>query len=297
MPKADVSHARWYCGSQPSLTINHLIFYLFETYVLSFPSSVVFSDSRIVLLDIRSFESRSQSSNSFSLPHHLQSILNTKMLVQYHWLWSLLFAVSASALLSSSSSSHHTSTTKKTTSSSLHTTHPTSTTKMTVSPTKSTKTSSASSTSTLSTFYLVAEDTGRSTYDGVYLHYLPDTEVPGFPTMELNPTNKNTVGAATFNLLANSTLNYIGASGPQFASVSFGHPQLQSVTFQYYNESDAFGGFLPLACKIAAGAVTCSNADTGLNTFCFDGSDGGTQMLNIYDEVYDTPVTLKAVPV
>ncbi|KAM0806233.1 hypothetical protein BDR22DRAFT_816445 [Usnea florida] len=213
------------------------------------------------------------------------------MLVQYYWLWSLLFAVSASALLSSSSSSHHTSTTQKST------THPTSTTKKTVSPTKSTKTSSASATPTLSTFYLVAEDTGRSTYDGVYLHYHPDTEIPGFPYMDLNPANTNTVGAATFNLLANSTLNYIGASGPQFASVSFGHPQIQSVTFQYYNESDAFGGFLPLACKIAAGAVTCSNADTGLNTFCFDGSDGGTQALNIYDEVYDTPVTLKVVPV
>ena len=45
IPKADVSHARWYCGSQPSITIDLLIFYLFRAYVLSFPSSVVFSDS------------------------------------------------------------------------------------------------------------------------------------------------------------------------------------------------------------------------------------------------------------
>ena len=231
------------------------------------------------------------------------------MLVQYYWLWSLLFAVAASALLSSSPSSHHTSTTKNSvysTSSSLHTTkksvstsssHPTSTTKKTVSPTKSTKTSSASSTPTLSNFYLVAEDTGRSAYDGVYLHYHPDTEIPGYPYMDLNPANKNTVGAATFTLLANSTLNYNGASGPQYASVAAGHPQLQSVTFQYYNESDQFGGFDSLACKIAAGAVTCSDADTGANTFCFCGSEGGTQALNIYDEVSDTPVTLKVVPV
>ena len=115
--------------------------------------------------------------------------------------------------------------------------------------------------------------------------------------MYLDPANKNTVGAATFNLLANSTLNYNGASGPQFASVSYGHPQLQSVTFQYYNESDAFGGFDALACKIAAGAVTCASAQTGANTFCFDGSEGGTQSLDIYEEVNDSPVTLQVVPV
>ena len=216
------------------------------------------------------------------------------MLVQYYWLWSMLFAVSASALLSSSSSSHHTSTTKKSVSPS--TTHPTSTTKKTVSSTKSTKTSSAASHPTLSTFYLVAADTGLSAYDGVYLHEDPDAEYPGYPYMYLDPANKNTAGAATFVLLPNSTLVYNGASGPQFASVSDGHPQLQSVTFAYYNESYDYG-FDQLVCKIADGAVTCASPQTGANTFCFCGSDGGTQSLNIYEGVYDTPVTLKVVPV
>lgn len=218
------------------------------------------------------------------------------MLLQHYWLLSLPFAVSASALLSSSSSSDHTSTTKKSvlsTSSSLHTT---STTKKSATSIKSTKTSSASSTPTLSTFYLVAEDTGRSAYDGVYLHEDPNAEYPGYPYMFLNPANKNTVGAATFNLLANSTLQYNGASGPQFACVSDGHPQEQAATFGYYNQLDRFG-LDQLACKIAAGAVTCTSAQTGANTFCFYGSDGGTESLNIYEKVEDSPITLKVVPV
>lgn len=235
------------------------------------------------------------------------------MLVQYHWLWSLLFAVSTSALLSSSSSSHHTSTISKSvvsTSSSLHTTattkksvsstksssHLSTTTKKSTTSTKSTKTSTASSTPTLSTFYLVAEDTGLTAYDGVYLHEDPNADYPGYPFMFLNSANKNAVGAATFNLFANGTLQYNGASGPQYASVSDGHPQDQSVNFEYADQLDRFG-VDPLTCKIAAGAVTCFSPQTGADTLTFYASNGGTTSLDIYDEVANTPITLKVVPV
>ena len=37
--------------------------------------------------------------------------------------------------------------------------------------------------------------------------------------MDFNTTDKNIVGAATFNLLADNTLQYNGASGPPFASI------------------------------------------------------------------------------
>ena len=233
------------------------------------------------------------------------------MLLKYFWLLSLVFAISTSALLSSSSSSHHTSTTKKSTSSSLHTLHSTSTTKKTASSTKSsshlgtttklsatsthsTKTSTASSAPTLSTFYLVAEDTSLTAYNGVYLHEDPNADYPGYPFMYLDPANKNTLGAATFNLLPNATLQYNGPSGPQFASVSYGHPQIQSVTFGYADQIDQFG-LVILTCMIAAGAVTCASAQTGANTFTFYEVNGSSAALEIYDEVDVYPVTLKVV--
>lgn len=233
------------------------------------------------------------------------------MLVQYHWLWSLLFAVSTSALLSSSSSSHHTSTISKSVSSSLHATsttkksvsstksssHLSTTTKHSATSTKSTKTSTASSTPTLSAFYLVAEDTGLAAYDGVYLHEDPNAEYPGYPFMYLNSANKNAVGAATFNLFTNNgTLQYNGASGPQYASVSDGHPQDQSVNFEYADQLDRFG-VDPLTCKIAAGAVTCFSPQTGADTLTFYAANGGNTSLDIYEELANRPITLKVVPV
>ena len=114
--------------------------------------------------------------------------------------------------------------------------------------------------------------------------------------MFLNPANRNALGAATFNLLANGTLQYNGASGPQFASVADGHPQEQSVSFGYAGQLDRFG-LDALTCKIAAGAVTCASAQTGANTFEFYGSGGGNASLDIYEEVDENPVTLKVVPV
>lgn len=276
-------------------------------------------------------ESQSYFSYHISLPHHLHFSLNTIMLFQNYWLWSLLFAISTNALVSSSSSSHTTSTTKKSlvpSSSSRHTTsitkksvsshhirHHTRTTKKTISSTESsshhstiatskksttsskpTRTSTASSTPTLSTFYLVAEDTGLTDYNGVYLHEDPNLDTPGYPFTYLNPTNKNTLGAATFNLLPNNTLQYNGASGPQFASVADGHPQEQSVKFGYAGQIEMFG-LDQLTCKIAAGAVTCASAQTGANTFFFYGSGAGNASLFIYEEVEYNPVTLKVVPV
>ena len=52
-----------------------------------------------------------------------------------------------------------------------------------------------------------------------------------------------------------------------------------------------------LACKIAAGAVTCASAQTGADTFTFYAPNGGSVALWIYEEVVDRPVTLKVVPV
>lgn len=252
------------------------------------------------------------------------------MLVQYHWLWSLLFAVSTSALLSSNSLSHRTSTVSKSIvpTSSLHTTsttkrsvvsttssHPTSTTKKTVSSTKSssylstttkksatstksTKTSTASSTPTLSTFYLVSENTGLTDYDGVYLHEDPNAGDPNAPFMLLSPTNKNVSGAASFNLLANGTLQYNGAIGPQFATVLNGHPEDQPVTFEFAS-LDGRNAQVQLTCKIAAGAVTCISAQTGADTFTFLLSpfNGGSASLDISQDVDYNPITLKVVPV
>ena len=37
--------------------------------------------------------------------------------------------------------------------------------------------------------------------------------------MDFNTTDKNIVEAATFTLLADNTIQYNGASGPQFASI------------------------------------------------------------------------------
>lgn len=68
------------------------------------------------------------------------------------------------------------------------------------------------------------------------------------------------------------------------------------MTFGYYDQIDRFG-LDQLACKIAAGAVTCTSTQTGANTFYFYGSNGGTESLNIYEQVEDSPITLKVVPV
>ena len=288
-----------------------------QNLLLSLPPSTFFPASyRSVYRYKKINESQSYFSYHLSLPRHLRFSLNTITLFQNYSLWGLLFAVSTNALLSSSSFSQNTGTTKKSlapTASSPHNTsitkksvsshhirHHTKTTKKTISSTtsssKPTKTSTTSSTPTLSTFYLVAQDTGLTDYNGVYLHQDPNLDTPGYPFMYLNPTNKNTLGAATFNFLPNNTLQYNGASGPQFASVADGHPQEQSVKFGYAGQIEKFG-LDQLTCKIAAGAVTCASAQTGANTFFFYGSGAGNASLFIYEEVEYNPVTLKVVPV
>ena len=67
------------------------------------------------------------------------------------------------------------------------------------------------------------------------------------------------------------------------------------MTFGYYNQIATFG-LDQLTCKIGAGAVTCASAQTGANTFFFDGSGGGNASLEIYESVEYNPVTLKVVP-
>ena len=68
------------------------------------------------------------------------------------------------------------------------------------------------------------------------------------------------------------------------------------MAFGYANQLETFD-FDQLTCKIAAGAVTCASAQTGANTFYFYGSQGGNESLNIYEQVEDSPITLKVVPV
>ena len=78
--------------------------------------------------------------------------------------------------------------------------------------------------------------------------------------------------------------------------MSNGHPQLQSVTFGYADQIETFG-LVQLTCKIAAGAVTCASLQTGADTFTFNGANGGSAALEIYEDVEGNPVTLKVVPV
>lgn len=138
------------------------------------------------------------------------------MLAQICWLLSLLFIVSTTAL---SSSTHHTSTStiKKTSTSSSSTHHTsTSTTKKSTISSSSTHHTSSSSTrsstvppsSTPSTFYLVAEDTGSTAFDGSYFKLIPDP----FPVITISGDDaiqfgeKNSDGAASFTLNADGTL-------------------------------------------------------------------------------------------
>ena len=68
------------------------------------------------------------------------------------------------------------------------------------------------------------------------------------------------------------------------------------MSFGYAGHLDEVG-LDALTCKIVAGAVTCASAQTGANTFYFFGSHGGTESLNIYEELEHSPITLKVVPV
>ena len=68
------------------------------------------------------------------------------------------------------------------------------------------------------------------------------------------------------------------------------------MTFEYADQIDQFGMDI-LTCKIVAGSVTCASPQTGADTFCFYGPDGGSAALEIYGEVDSNPVTLKVVPV
>lgn len=68
------------------------------------------------------------------------------------------------------------------------------------------------------------------------------------------------------------------------------------MTFGYADQIGKFG-LDQLACKMAAGAVTCASAQTGADTFTFYAPDGGSAALGIYEEVDGSPVTLKVVPV
>ena len=194
-----------------------------------------------------------------------------KMLVRSHWLSSLLFIASATALVSTSSS-HHTTSTTKTRSSSTHSTTLSTTKKTTTSAssthhstTATTKKSSSSSksstvapTSTPSTFYLVAADTGSTTFDGSYFRSILDP----FPVITISGdsviqfANKSPVGAANFTLLADGTLQCNSASGPLVACVSNGHPVDQTFMFENPDHLGEYG-FVTATCAIAGGVLSC----------------------------------------
>lgn len=196
-----------------------------------------------------------------------------RMLVRIHWLSSLLFVASATALISTTTSHHSTSTTgdcatpttsthhtsstttKKTTTSTHHTT--TSTTKKTT--TTSTKSSTVSPTSTPSTFYLVAADTNSTAFDGSYFKIILDPFPAITPSGDsvIQFANKTPPGAANFTLLADGTLQCNSPSGPLVACVSNGHPETQSFMFENPDDLDEWG-FVTIPCAITGGVLSCS---------------------------------------
>ena len=232
------------------------------------------------------------------------------MLVRIHWLSSLLFIASATALVSTSSSHHTTSTTRTRSSSTHHTTL--STTKKTTtsassthhSTTKKTSSSSKSSTvaptSTPSTFYLVAADTGSTAFDGSYFRSILDP----FPAITISGdsviqfANKSPVGAANFTLLADGTLQCNSASGPLVACVSNGHPITQNFMFEDPDSLDAYG-FVTATCAIAGGVLSCQWGPLVDFFYTPSNVENGTQVgeyvrLGLVGD--DTPFTIRVVP-
>ena len=238
------------------------------------------------------------------------------MLVRIHWLSSLLFIASATALVSTSSShhttstsskcvtqsssTHHTtlSTSKKTTTSASSTHHSTTTTSKTIS--SSTKSSTVPPTSTPSTFYLVAADTGSTTFDGSYFRIIIDP----FPVITISGdsviqfANKSPVGAANFTLLADGTLQCNSASGPLVACVSDGHPTDQTFMFENPDHLGEYG-FVRTTCAIAGGVLSCQwgplvDFDYGPSNIV-DGKQVGEYVgLGLAGDV--TPFTIRVVP-
>ena len=238
------------------------------------------------------------------------------MLVHFHWLPSLLFIASAAALVSTSSSHHTTSTTKKCVTRSSSTQHTTlSTTKKTTtsaSPThhsttvttKKTSSSSKSSTvpptSTPSTFYLVAADTGSTTFDGSYFRSiidpLPVITTSGDSVIQF--ANKSPVGAANFTLLADGTLRCNSASGPLVACVSNGHPLTQHLMFENPDHLDLYG-FVTATCAITGGVLSCQWGPLVDFFYTPSNVENGTQigeyvLLGLVED--GTPFTIRVVP-
>ena len=237
------------------------------------------------------------------------------MLVRIHWLSILLVLASVNALVSASSSYHTTSTTKScvTRSSSTHHTTLSTTKKTTTSAstihhsttattkkTSSSKSSTVAPTSTPSTFYLVAADTGSTTFDGSYFRIIIDP----FPSITISGdsaiqfANKSPVGAANFTLLADGTLQCNSPSGPLIACVSNGHPETQTFMFEDPDDLDEYG-FVTATCAIASGVLSCQWGP--LVDFLYGPSDieNGTQVgeyvfLGLVGDV--SPFTIRVVP-
>ena len=229
------------------------------------------------------------------------------MLVRIHWLSILLVPAVINALVSASSSYHTTtssthhitlSTTKKTTAptSSVH--H--STTATTKKTTSSSKSSTVAPTSTASTFYLVAADTGSTTFDGSYFKSVidpfPDITISGDSAIQF--ANKNPRGAANFTLLADGTLQCNSASGPLVACVSNGHPFTQTFKFENPDDLDEYG-YVSATCAISSGVLSCQWGP--LVDFYYQPSniENGTQvgeyvLLGLVGDA--TPFTIRVVP-
>ena len=239
-----------------------------------------------------------------------------RMLVRIHWISSLLVLALVNALVSASSSHHTTSTTKScvTRSSSTHHTTLSTTKKTTTSAswihhsttanTKKTSSSSKSSTvaptSTPSTFYLVAADTGSTTFDGSYFRIIIDP----FPSITINGdsviqfANKSPVGAANFTLLADGTLQCNSPSGPLVACVSNGHPETQTFMFENPDHLDEYG-FVTATCAIASGVLSCQWFSLVDFVYTASNVENGTQvgeyvLLALAGD--DTPFTIRVVP-
>ena len=240
----------------------------------------------------------------------------TKMLVRIYWLSSLLVLASAIALVSASSSHHTTSTTKSCVTQSSSTHHTTlsttkktttsassihhSTTATTTKKTSSSKSSTVAPTSAPSTFYLVAADTGSTTFDGSYFKSIidpfPDITISGDSAIQF--ANKSPVGAANFTLLADGTLQCNSAAGPIVACVSNGHPFTQTFKFENPDHLDEYG-YVSATCAITSDVLSCQWGPLVDFFYLPSNIENGTQvgeyvLLGLVGD--DTPFTIRVVP-
>ena len=217
------------------------------------------------------------------------------MFVRNLGLLGLLLITSATALVSVSSSHHATSTTTKKSTSTLHssttkkpTTSPSSThhistttkpTTLTTSTGKISSTAKSSFTPAPSTFYLVAEDTGSTAFDGSYFHTIPDPNPLIVPSGDkvIQFGAKDSKGARTFTVLPDGTLQCNDISGPLYACVDYGHPVVQPLQWEDPKQVGEWG-FVAVTCAIAKGFLSCEWGP--LNVFLYEGSmvENGTQV-------------------